>query len=434
MPDPARTARLLAPRCGVAALLALTACDSGPQTGREWAQKHKPQELSLQVPGKAAGRLYADRKLPELARRNYGGYLTGLSVILKDKHLFNRAPVPVSVYLMADAEQFEKFGGAGLDLPGGFRPAEKAIYLLATGDPLVDKVLPRRMLRALSHAIIHDMLGGKPPAFFAAGLSRFTADGMIDPKNRAWVAGVPDPRWIEALRDHKLSWAQVRDANPEEFAAFGAPAPALATVVFYLLHSLDADQLWTIIYQVQLRGASDGPAVQKVIDEFLPAAAKLLENPLKSLFQLRPDYRDFCELAREKPSEKLLPRLLPLVGGGAKIGAYSWLVARCMAVAGKDPVAMLKVAVDAPPHRDQVEAMRELAARLHAAKQWQELEPVARKLLRSSVFPTPRSYRLLADSLAGQGKDAKGVAREGLALQVPGAEAEATRLRELAGK
>lgn len=425
-------------RCGMVAVLSLLAgCAERAKSGRDWVLGGHAVALDLTITGKSTGKLHADKRLPDVVRKNYAAFLTNAACVYKDGQLFQRTPVPLEVYLIADAKTFAEFGGARLEPPGAFVAGDPpAIYLQLGPDPFSHHALQPRILRELACAVIHDMLGGTEQPWFLSGLSALLGDGAIDPVKERWVPGVPDPALWQALGDGKdlPSFQALSHAKADEFARLGARGRALACAVAYLLHTLDADALHTFTYQVQVRGARDADAVLSVLREFLPRAMDRLDQVLPSLYRLRPDLREFLACAGQPIGAKLLPRAKALAESNPEVGAYWWMFARCLAATKADPRAALERSAACPPHRDLGEVLRELTELLFRAKDWSALEKAVKQQLRASLAPTPRMCLMLAECLHATGKSPARIAADGLRLPAEGFETEVARLRELAAK
>ncbi len=418
-------------------LLLLGQCSDSMVGGRAWVADGHSEKL-LMIPD---GALHIDRRFHPVVKRNYRGYIEYVVKVFKDKHLFNRNAVPLIIYFLHDAESFEKYCPKPAQGKSAFVANERSIYVHASGNPLVDGGVGQDLIRDIARAIMHDMYHGDYPAWLDVGVTRLFANGAFGPVTDAkgntelvWFFGVPNPeQWKPLLSGGLPSFEEVRTASHEELAKMGAKGEAVATAAVYLLNQLE--QLRNVIWRLRPEMAKDrDPAtVVKAIKFFDPRYTAHFGDPVKAIFTLRPDYREYVELALAGQSADI-ERVRQNARDYSTTGGYWWQYASLQLKAGKQSEALeaLESCCNCDPHRDQPTALVALARIYYEQKDWAKLKPIVLKQLRSSVLPTPTMHLMLAESVReASADDARDQVRIGLGLPGLGFESDVARLKAL---
>jgi hypothetical protein len=161
----------------------------------------------------------------------------------------------------------------------------------------------------------------------------------------------------------------------------------------------------------------------------------LFEDPVKSLFQIRPEFRTYLELEFE-PGADAASRSLANAEAHPAVGGYWSQAARLLRIAGRiaEATAALEQCLASKPYRGRHADLAILAEHYSGAADWEKLEPVlaAQLVDRPGVLPTPRVYRMYAELLRERDVEkAREQIRLGLALPGAGFEDEVARLEAL---
>ena len=420
--------------------------------GMDWSNQRRSHKLSLakEKPFLENGVLHLDQRFFVPFGESYKARIKLVTKVLTERWLFNLEKVPVLIYLMYDAEEYQKFGGGDPSQYGSFDSKKRAIYLHAGGSQLVDRGLSRSLVENLARLVILDLYGESCPRWVEIGLSSFFADGefvLYVPEEDStdfityeFVPGVPRlESWRSILDGDYPTFAQVSLASPVEFDAMGEPARAVAAAAAYEIYEL-GDELKPLWFRMNQLAERTPETVVGTIKGLDPRFDAHFSDPAEALFSVRPDLRVYLECALEQTSPEIAVRMLQNAEDNPEIGSYWWQYADCLFQLGgreEEAVVAAERSLECEEFRQSALVLARLAEVYYAAHDWEALVKVVDRQLdenRPGFLGTPRMYLMRTEVLRATDLQADALqwAKRGMSSPREAAfEADFERLAEL---
>ena len=435
---------------GLAALYALSGDDQ--LTGVDWINRGRSNKLSLEKdkPFVKDGVVHLDDRFFRPFGDSQLDRVKLVTKLLTERWLYNIDPVPVLIYLMYDAEEYQRFGGGDPVRSGSFDAKQRAIYLHAGGSQLVDRGLRRALVENLSRLLILDLYGASCPRWVEMGLSSFFADGEFvlnvpPPDSKEFITyefipGVPRIElWRSILDGGYPSFEEISMASPAEFDALGEPARAVAAAAVYELQEL-GDELKPIWFRIQRKAERNPETVIDAIRALDPRFDAHFSDPGQALFSVRPDLRVYLECSLAQASPEIADRTRQNAEDNPEIGSYWWQYADCLFQLGREEEAVKAAerSLECEDFRQSDAALAKLADVYYAKRDWDALVKIVDRQLdedRPGALAAPRMFLMRAEILRAAGKPAEEAlawAKAGASIpQELGFEADFERLAEL---